>query len=171
MKGNENRQTNINNNKNSIISDIILSLIFIIFAVLMFIGGLNIVGGRNTEGGFLASAYFTPLMLSIIIIILSSFIILRNFRHYKIKLQDIKSWVKKTINDKTVHRVWVLISIISIYVILIGHLNFIIVNFIFLFGMYIYLRVFKVFIVFVYSVLGAIVIGYVVPLIFQMALP
>ena len=57
------------------------------------------------------------------------------------------------------------------YIVLVGVVNFILITFVFLFVIYYYLQVGKIWRVLLYSAMNTVLIAYIVPTVYQMPLP
>jgi len=147
--------------------DIALSISIIIFAVLMFIGAQYF--PHRACMGMITSAKFTPILLSILVIILCFVLIMMTIRKYdKVSLKD---WFLESLADETTKRSLILISMIGVYIFLVGRLNFTAINILYLFIMYWYLRIGSWKMIIIYSLVGGLLVSVIVPYIFQMPLP
>ncbi len=147
--------------------DVLLGAIFLLFSILMFIGAQFFT--YRTQMGFVTAAAFTPIVLSIIVAILSGFLIIGALR--KPKSRSIGRWAGSVIADDRTHRSLVMAVLTAIYVVAVGRINFLVVNLVYLFVAYRYLKVGSMWKVAVLSIVNAAIVGVVVPRIFQMPLP
>lgn len=153
--------------KNWPVGDIVIATLVIIYAIFMFIGALYF--PHRARMGFITSAKFTPMLLSILIIILCCILIFRTIRTYgKVSMIN---WWKELIADETMKRSLFLIIIIGLYIYLIGRLPFLFINTIYLFVIYWYLKIGSWKIIIVYSIAGGLIVSWIVPYMFQMPLP
>lgn len=151
------------------VSDILVASGFILFAMLMFIGATQFT--YKTAMGYITSAAFTPVLLSIFVFLLSIVLIIQTLRKNKAVKISLSEWFKSARNEETVRRSLVLMVITGAYIILVGRINFLLLTFIFLLVIYYYLKIGKPVRVLLYSLLNALLIAYVVPVIYQMPLP
>jgi uncharacterized integral membrane protein len=151
------------------VGDIVLAVGFLIFSILMFIGATQFTW--QTAMGFVTSAAFTPLLLSVLVAALSVVLIIETIGKNRSSALKFRAWLKDLVADETVRRSFVLVVATGIYTLLVGRIPFLLVNFIYLLIVYYYLKIGKLPRVFVYSVANALLIAYVIPYIYQMPLP
>ena len=151
------------------VGDIVIAVGFLIFAVLMFIGATQFTW--QTSMGFITSAAFTPILLSVLVAILSLVLIFETISKNKSSALRFRAWLKEVVADETVRRSFVLVIVTGIYTLLVGVIPFLVVNFLYLLILYYYLKIGKLPRVFVYSIVNAVLIAYVIPYIYQMPLP
>lgn len=153
--------------KNWPVGDIVIAVLIIIFAILMFIGTQYF--PHRARMGFITSARFTPILLSILITILCFVLINGTIKKYgKISIHD---WFKETVADDKIKRSFVLIIMVGLYISLIGRVHFLFINTLYLFIIYWYLKIGTWKIIIIYSLAGGLITSWVVPFIFQMPLP
>jgi len=153
--------------KNWPVGDIVIAISIIIFAVLMFIGAQYF--PHRARMGMITSAKFTPILLSILVIILCFVLIMMTIRKYD--KASLKDWFLESLADETTKRSLILISMIGVYIFLVGQLNFIAINILYLFIMYWYLRIGSWKMIIIYSLVSGLLVSVIVPYIFQMPLP
>lgn len=151
------------------VGDIVLAVGFLIFSILMFIGATQFTW--QTAMGFVTSAAFTPLLLSVLVAFLSMVLIFDTIRKNRKSALKFRAWLKEVVADETVRRSFVLVVVTGIYTLLVGMIPFLLVNFLYLLVMFYYLKIGKLPRVFVYSIANALLIAYVIPYIYQMPLP
>ncbi|GAB4372140.1 MAG: hypothetical protein Kow009_08210 [Spirochaetales bacterium] len=154
---------------NEALSDILAACGFLLFAVLMGIGASQF--SYKSNMGFVTSAAFTPILLSVLVSLLSIFLILETRKRNRTLPLSLAEWFKSIRDDETVRRFGILALLIGLYIGLVGIVNFFILTFGFLFCIYSYLQVGKLWRVLLYSVLNTLLIAYVIPTIYQMPLP
>lgn len=147
--------------------DLVLSFFVMVFAVLMIIGALNF--PRRARMGVITSPAFTPILLSILVIILCTVLIVVTFK--KFGMVSIPQWFKGVIADEKMQRSFILIVIIGVYILLVGRIPFLIANIVFLAVMYWYLKIGSWKKVVLYSLASGVFVSLLVPYIFQMPLP
>lgn len=147
--------------------DIVLAISMILFAALMFIGTQYF--PHRARMGLVTSARFTPILLSILVTILCCILIMMTVRKFgKVSIRD---WLFESLADETTKRSIVLMVMIGVYIFLVGQVNFMAINILFLFVMYWYLRIGSWKMIFVYSLVSGLLVSVIVPYIFQMPLP
>ena len=154
---------------NDAVSDILAASCFILFSVLMFIGATQFT--YKSDMGFITSAGFTPILLSIVVCALSVMLILETLKNNKSARLSMAAWLKSAKADETVRRSVALILITGMYIMLVGVINFILITFVFLFVIYYYLKVGKIWRVLLYSTMNTVLIAYIIPTVYQMPLP
>jgi hypothetical protein len=164
---NDNQPKQNMRSKNWPAGDIIIGILIIIYAVLMFIGAQYF--PHRARMGTITSARFTPILLSILVIILCSFLIIKTIR--KCGKVSINDWFREMISDETMRRSYVLIVMIGVYIFLVGRIQFVVINTLYLFAIYWYLKIGSWKIILIYSLVGGLLVSVVVPRIFQMPLP
>jgi len=153
--------------KNWPVGDIVIAISIIIFAVLMFIGAQFF--PHRARMGTITSARFTPILLSILVIILCCVLIIITIRKYgKVSPKD---WFLEMLADEMTKRSLILIIMIGVYIFLVGQVNFITINILYLFVMYWYLKIGSWQMIIIYSVISGLLVSVIVPYIFQMPLP
>jgi len=168
MKDNQpNEQTKPSGN--DALSDILAACFFLLFAILMFIGATQFTYKSNM--GFITSAGFTPMLLSVFVSVLSVILIIETLKRNKSARLSISEWFNNARGDEAVRRSVALIIMTGIYIVLVGVVNFILITFVFLFVIYYYLQVGKIWRVLLYSAMNTALIAYVVPAVYQMPLP
>jgi hypothetical protein len=168
MKDNQsNEQTQASGN--DALSDILAACGFLLFAVFMFIGATQFTYKSNM--GFITSAGFTPMLLSILVIVLSVILIIETVKRNTSARLSLSEWFKGAREDETVRRSVVLALLTGVYIALVGVVNFILITFVFLFVIYYYLQVGKLWRVLLYSVMNTVLIAYIIPTVYQMPLP
>lgn len=147
--------------------DLVFSGVLIVFSILMIIGAAKF--PKRARMGRITSPAFTPIMLSIFVIILCIVLIIGTLRKYgKI---SISTWFKEVIADERMQRSYLLMGIILIYVLLVGRVHFFIANVVFLGIMYWYLKIGSWKDIIIYTLASSVFISLVVPYVFQMPLP
>lgn len=154
-------------NKNWPAGDIVLAISMILFAALMFIGTQYF--PHRARMGLITSARFTPILLSILVTILCCVLIIMTVR--KFGKVSIKKWLLESLSDETTKRSIVLMVMIGVYIFLVGQVNFVAINILFLLVMYWYLRIGSWKIIVAYSLISGLLVSVIVPYIFQMPLP
>jgi hypothetical protein len=147
--------------------DIVFGILIIIYAILMFIGAMHF--PHRAQMGIITSAKFTPMLLSILMIILCCTLIIVTIRKYG--SVSIAGWFKEIVSDETMRRSFILIIMIGLYILLIGRIHFIIINILYFFVMYYYLKIGSWKMIILYSVASGLFVSVVVPNVFQMPLP
>lgn len=149
------------------IGDIVVAILMIIYAILMFVGAQFF--PHRARMGFITSAKFTPILLSILIIILCLILIIRTIKsNSKISIID---WWRELIASETLRRSFILILIIGLYIFFIGKFSFLIINTMYLLVIYSYLKIGTWKMIIFYSLVGGIIVSWMIPYIFQMPLP
>jgi len=150
-------------------SDIVTAVGFLFFALLMFAGATQFT--YQEEMGFVTSAGFTPMLLAVIVSLLSIFLIIRTFKRNKASLVGFSVWLRKLSRDEVVRRSIVLILITGGYIVLVGVAPFLPLTFLFLCGIYYYLKIGGIIRTIIYSLTNALLIAYAIPWVYQMPLP
>lgn len=150
-------------------SDIVTAVGFLVFALLMFAGATQFT--YQEEMGFVTSAGFTPMLLAVIVSLLSIFLIIRTFHRRKSSLVRFSDWLRKLSSDEMVRRSIALILITGGYIFLVGVTPFLPLTFLFLCGIYYYLKIGGILRTIIYSLTNALLIAYVIPWVYQMPLP
>jgi hypothetical protein len=147
--------------------DVLIGGLFGLFAILMFVGAQFFPHRSNM--GFVTAASFTPMMLGIIVTALSMVLVISALK--KPKNGTFREWLKVVASDDRTRRSVLIGGITLVYIILIGRVHFLPVNFVYLIVMYRYLRVGGWPKVLILGTVNAVLIAYLVPMIFQMPLP
>ncbi len=153
--------------KNWPAGDLVLSFFVMVFAVLMIIGALNF--PRRAQMGVITSPAFTPILLSVLIIILCTILIAATLKKYG--RVSISEWFKGVIADEKMRRSFILIVFTGVYILLVGKIHFLIVNIVYLFVMYWFLKIGSWKKVVLYSLASGVFISIIIPFVFQMPLP
>jgi hypothetical protein len=147
--------------------DYIIGGLFIIFAILMFIGAYNF--QWRPRMGIMTSANFTPMLLSVLVVLLTVLMMILTRRRFgKV---NFRVWMKGVLADEKMQRSFILIGMIAAYIFLVGLIHFVIVNILFFFAMFWYLKIGTLVRTIIYAVLSGLFVGMVVPYVFQMPLP
>lgn len=147
--------------------DIVLSCFIMIFAVLMIIGALNF--PRRARMGVITSPAFTPILLSVLVIVLCIALIVITLKNYgKV---SVSAWLRGVIADEKMQRSFILIAFTVGYILLVGRVYFLIANVIYLAVMYWYLKIGSWKMILLYSAASGAFVSLVVPFVFQMPLP
>ncbi len=157
------------NGSDDAMADIVTAAGFLLFALLMLIGATRFT--YQKEMGFVTSAGFTPILLAILVSILSIFLIVRTIRREKPGSIHFSAWAARLCRDETVRRSALLITITGLYIFLVGTVHFLPLTLLFLCTIYFYLKIGTIGRILIYSLANALLIGYVIPWIYQMPLP
>lgn len=147
--------------------DLVFSGLLIVFAILMIVGALNF--PKRARMGVITSPAFTPILLSILIIVLSLILVGLTLKKYG--RVSIPSWFKEVIANDIMQRSYILMVIIGVYILSIGRIHFLISNLVFLAVMYWFLKIGTWKTVLIYTIASSLLISVVVPYVFQMPLP
>ena len=148
--------------------DIFIGLLFLTFAILMFVGASFF--PHRSSMGFVTAARFTPMMVAVLVGVLALVLIVHSYRTVS-SAMSYAQWLRLVISDDRTRRFVVLAGITGIYVLMVGVLPFVIINVVFFAAIYSYLRIGGIVRILAVSILNAAVVAYVVPRIFQMPLP
>lgn len=147
--------------------DVLIGGLFGLFAILMFVGAQFFPHRSNM--GFVTAASFTPMVLGIIVTVLSIVLVISALK--KPKNGTFYEWFTVVASDDRTRRSVLIGGITLVYVILIGRVHFLPVNLVYLIVMYRYLRVGGWPKILILGTVNAVLIAYLVPMIFQMPLP
>jgi hypothetical protein len=149
------------------VGDVVGGLAFMALSVFAIVGALNM--PRRGTLGFVTAAGFTPTLIGSLLFVLSATLVALTLRTHGYR--SIAGWARSTLSNDIVRRWLTLVALIGVYVALVGWIHFIVLQFLFFVAIFAYLRVGRAWHVLVYSVLGAALIGYLIPEIFEMPIP
>lgn len=156
-----------NRSKNWPTGDIMIAIFFLVFAVLMLVGAVNFTS--RPQMGRLTSPKFTPILLSILVMIFCVALIAITLK--KNAALSVSGWFKEVFSDEQMRRSLVLIAMFTIYIVLVGILDFVVVNGVFFLVMYSYLKIGGWLRIVIYSAVSTVVVSVLVPLLFNMPTP
>lgn len=157
----------LNRSKNWPTGDIMIAIFFLVFAVLMLVGAVNFTS--RPQMGRLTSPKFTPILLSILVIIFCVALIVVTLK--KNRGLSVSGWFKEVFSDQQMRRSMVLIAMFTVYIVLVGLLDFTLVNAVFFLVIYSYLKIGGWIRIIIYSAVSAAVVSVLVPLLFNMPTP
>lgn len=147
--------------------DILIAVVFIVFGVLMTMGALNF--RWSPRMGIITAPAFTPILLSVMVTVLSIVLIVRTLIRYGVP--DVKAWCFTVICDERMRRSAVLILFTGIYIVMVGRLHFLLATTIYLFAMFWYLKLGRLWIVLLSAVVAGLFVSVFIPGVFRMPLP
>lgn len=153
--------------KNWPVGDILVSIVFIAYSVFMFVGALGF--PRHGQMTFVTGPWFTPMLLSSVVVILCMVIIVRTV--LKSGRLSLVGWMREVSTDERMRRSLVIAVVIGIYVGLIGVVHFTVVNLVFFLVVFFYLKIGSRIRIVVYSLAGTLLVGHLVPYIFNLPVP
>ncbi|MCF7944302.1 MAG: tripartite tricarboxylate transporter TctB family protein [Spirochaetia bacterium] len=153
--------------KNWPVGDIMISLLFIAYALFMFIGALNFT--TRAGMGRITSPKFTPILLSILVFILCMVLIILTLKRFK--GFSILGWFRDVFTDKRMQRSFTLAGFMTAYIIFIGIINFILINLVYFLVIYSYLKIGNWVKIILYSVACTLIVAVIVPYVFNMPAP
>jgi hypothetical protein len=124
---------------------------------------------RRGELGFFTSPGFTPLILGVAMLVLSTVLVAKTLRGGV--LGEAGSWAREIRTSAESRRVVVLTLLLTGYVALIGYLDFALVTFLFITATFFYVRAGKPWQILLYAVVATGVVAYFIPYVFTMPLP
>ena len=153
--------------KNWPVGDYMIAIFFAAYAIFMFVGAYYF--PSRARMGVLTSAKFTPMLLSVLVLILCAVMALRT--RTKFGRLSISGWFQSVMSDERMRRSFTLMGMIGIYILLIGILPFSIINLVFFLVIYFYLKIGTRLRIVLYSIISSAVVSYLVPYIFNMPTP
>ena len=147
--------------------DIVFGLAFVLFAVLMFIGAMNF--PYRARMGLITSSAFTPMLLSGLIVILAGVLVFVTMR--KPRGTAARAWFDAVAGNETTRRALLIIAMTAVYILLVGRINFIAANLLYLLAMFWYLKIGSPVRIVLFAVGNALFVSLLIPYIFQMPLP
>lgn len=162
----------LNDSKNkkdqeSAAGDFIIGLILLALSVFVALESLRM--PEKGRWGFFMGPGFLPLILAIVLLCLTLFLLissitLRGPSGVKPLFQRLKGGLES-------RRFLIIAGWTAIYVALIGTIPFLFINFIYFFGIFLYLKVGRLWKVIILSLGSSLLVGYITPWIFDMPLP
>lgn len=153
--------------KNWPVGDYMIAVLFIAYAVFMFVGAYHF--PSRARMGMLTSAKFTPMLLSTLVVILCVVMVIRT--RVKFGRLSISGWFHGVMADERMRRSYVLMVMIGVYILLIGIIPFFIINLVFFLVIYFYLKIGTWKRIVLYSVISSAVVSYLVPYVFNLPVP
>jgi hypothetical protein len=147
--------------------DFIIGLILLALSVFVVIESLRM--PEKGKWGFFMGPGFLPLILAIALLCLTLFLLissltLRGPSGVKPLFQRLKGSFES-------RRLLIISGWTAIYVVLIGTIPFLLINFIYFLGIFLYLKVGRLWKVIILSLCSSLLVGYITPWIFDMPIP
>ena len=147
--------------------DILFGLAFILFAVLMFVGAMHF--PYRAKMGLITSSAFTPMLLSGLVAILAAVLILITLR--KPRGTAAREWFVAVSGSDTTRRALLIIALSAVYILLVGRINFVVVNCLYLLAMFWFLRIGSPARIVLFALANGLFVSLLIPYIFQMPVP
>ncbi len=147
--------------------DFIIGIFLLALSIFVVIESLRM--PEKGRWGFFMGPGFLPLILSIILFLLSLSMLISSFAQKG--PSGIKSLFQRLKGSVEFRRLLIIAGWTCIYVALIGTLPFIMVNFIYFLGIFLYLNIGKIWKIILLSLGSSLLVGYLTPRIFDMPLP
>jgi len=154
-------------NQESAAGDFIIGLVLLALSIFITFESMRM--PQKGRWGFFMSPGFLPLILGLILLGLSISLIIRSLASNG--PSGIVSLFRKIKEGVESHRFLIIAGWTAIYVILIGTIPFLLINFIYFFGVFLYLKVGRLWEILLLSVGASLLVGFITPWIFDMPLP
>ena len=149
------------------VGDIMISLFFLAYASFMFVGALNFT--TRAQMGKITSPKFTPILLSTLVVIFSITLIIATLRKHR--GISIPGWFREVFTDERMQRSFILVGIMTVYIVLIGIVDFLIINLLYFLVVYSYLKIGRWTRIIIYSAACTVIVAIIVPYVFNMPTP